>query len=265
MNRKPVIYLTLPLAALVIACSLVAIFTPDLYKKETLNWQVQSYGQDLVDLILVVPVLLFTAIAGRNSSRAFLVWGGAVFYLTYTFILYCFDVHFNSLFMIYCFALGLSFYSCLYFASQKDSFQMTDVPHRLRRVTGIYFLVIALIFYFLWISERLPAIFAGTIPASLEEAGLFTNGVQVLDLAIVLPGIFLTGILLLKKRKAGYYLAPVILVFFILMNLTIAGLMLLLHSRGENANLGVAAIMLLLALCSGVLLWRWLKSDVFFS
>src|SRR5262245_26042156 len=119
MKRKTLSF-SLPLAAVVIACSLAGMLTPGFYEKETPNWQAQSYGQDLVDLFLIVPALLVTAVAGRKNEKSFLVWGGVVLYVAYTFVLYCFDVHFNSLFFFYCIALGLSFYACLYFALQKD-------------------------------------------------------------------------------------------------------------------------------------------------
>jgi hypothetical protein len=258
MKRKHVLFLSLPLAALIIGCSLTGILTPGFYGRETPNWQAQSNGQDLVDLILIVPALLVTAIASRRNEKAFLLWGGVMLYVAYTFVLYCFEVHFNSLFFFYCLALGLSIYGCIYFALQKDKL-IIPVSDRLRRSTGIYFLVIAAVFYMLWLSEVLPASFSGKVPASVEEAGLFTNGVQVLDLAIVLPGIFLSGILLLKKNEAGYFLAPAILSFFILMDLTIAALVVLMYRNGLTANPSVAIGMIVLSGFSSLLLASWLK------
>ena len=129
----------------------------------------------------------------------------------------------------------------------------------MRRMTGIYFIVVAVVFYLLWLSEILPANFAGTVPKSIEEAGLFTNGVHVLDLSVVLPGIFITGYLVMKKNPMGMYLAPAVLAFFILMNLTIATLMFFLAYRGLAANPGVAAIMVFLALFSSYLLVQFMK------
>jgi hypothetical protein len=141
--NKPILILSLPLAALIIIVSCVGLLTPDFYSKETLNWQAQSLWQDMIDLFLLVPCLLITSIlAYRNNKAATLLWGGVVLYLTYTFALYCFDIHFNKLFVIYCLCLGLSFYSLMYFLFTKyaetrnENFENKSVI----RVIGIYFI-----------------------------------------------------------------------------------------------------------------------------
>src|SRR5450631_1289659 len=106
------IILTMLLTAFTVIASCVGLFTPSFYSTETLNWQAQSVSQDFIDLVLIAPCLLITSIlARRNNKIAILIWGGVLLYLTYTFVIYCFDIHFNKLFILYCFCLGLSFYS----------------------------------------------------------------------------------------------------------------------------------------------------------
>ncbi|HEY5690672.1 MAG TPA: hypothetical protein VIS49_04365 [Cyclobacteriaceae bacterium] len=113
---KVILTLSLPLAVLIILVSCAALIIPDLYSAETVNWQSQTIGQDLVDLILVAPILLVTSIfVARNEKIVMLVWGGILLYIIYTYLLYCFEVHFNRLFIIYCICLGLSFYAFIYF------------------------------------------------------------------------------------------------------------------------------------------------------
>ena len=114
--RKNIIALSLPLCVLIIIVSCVGLLTPDFYSKETLNWQTQSIGQDMIDLFLMTPCLVITSILScKKNKPAIMILGGVVLYLTYTFVIYCFDIHFNKLFIIYCLALGFSFYSILYF------------------------------------------------------------------------------------------------------------------------------------------------------
>ncbi len=257
-HDKIVLLLSFPLAALVIAASCVGLFTPDFYAAETLNWQAQSVGQDLIDLVLITPCLLITSIlAYRNYRAAFLMWGGVVLYLTYTFVLYCFDVHFNELFIVYCLCLGLSFYSLVYFLftqSKQNIIYAGGEPAT--RVIGIYFIIIAMLFYFLWLAEVVPASIQNTIPKSVAEAGLFTNGVQVLDLAIILPAIFITGIFLLKRISLGFILAPIILTFFILMDITIGALAVVMKVKGVEVDLMLTVIMSVLTLVSvSFLIW----------
>jgi len=57
-------------------------------------------------------------------------------------------------------------------------------------------------------AEIVPALIYNTIPNSVVETGLITNAVHVIDLSIVLPGIFITGISLLLGKSSGFILAP---------------------------------------------------------
>ena len=64
----------------------------------------------------------------------------------------------------------------------------------------------------LWLSEIVPPTFEGTFPDSLTEAGLRVNPVYVLDLAVLLPSLIVTGAFLMRGRPWGWVLAPVQLV-----------------------------------------------------
>lgn len=263
MQNKTILLLSIPLAVLVIIVSSVGLFTPDFYSAETLNWQAQSLGQDMIDLFLVVPCLVISSIlACRNKRSAKMIWGGVVLYLTYTFVIYCFDIHFNNLFILYCFCLGLSFYSLMYFLFTSYSERKNDILENILiiRTIGIYFIFISVVFYFLWLSEILPSIFHNTIPRSIKETGLPTNAVHVIDLSVFLPGIFLTGILLLKRRPFAYILTPVLLTFFVLMDITIGMLVVVVKMKGLGSNLFLTGVMSVLALVSIVLLIWYLKN-----
>src|SRR6266508_6428814 len=113
---KIILVLSVPLALLITAVSCIGIFTKDFYIKETFNWQAQCIGQYMVDIFVIAPALLLTAILAYKENRiAAFLWAGTILYILYTFIIYCFDIHFNQLFIIYCFILGLSFYSIFWF------------------------------------------------------------------------------------------------------------------------------------------------------
>ncbi|MBL7724690.1 MAG: hypothetical protein JNK27_11100 [Chitinophagaceae bacterium] len=254
-----VLWFSLPLAALVVFVSATGLSTPGFYAAETTNWQAQSAGQDLIDLFIVVPALLISAVfAYHKRKAAILVWGAVIAYLLYTFLIYCFAVHFNQLFIFYCFTLGLSFYSwCWFFFLQlsrpSPAVHFSAVPHR---IVGIYFIVIAALFYFLWMVEIIPAVVSGEVPKSVKETGLITNAVHVIDLSVFLPGLFIAGVLLLKRKIAGYMMEPVFLSFFVLMNITIGSLVLIMIKRGIEGNYSVAIIMGMLTIIStGLLVW----------
>lgn len=262
-NRKIIPALSLALSALLVYVSSAGFFDADFYIKETFNWQVQSMGQDMIDLFLIVPCLIVTSfLMYRNNKFPVAIWAGIMLYITYSFIIYCFDIHFNSLFLVYCLCLGLSFYSFVYilFTQCREYISYPFGKNAVVRFTGIYFIVIALLFYFLWLAEIVPAIIQKSIPKSLIETGLFTNGVHVIDLSVFLPGVFIAGILLLKKIPLGIVLAPVLLTFFVFMDITIAFLVVVMKMKGLVNNITIAVVMAVLACTSLLLLLLFLKA-----
>jgi hypothetical protein len=201
-------------------------------------------------------------ISYRGKSFAKALWGGVMLYLIYTFLIYTFGVHFNSLFIIYCFILGLSFYSFIHFLTRqnKEPIAIEFKKSLPVKVVGIYFLIIASLFYLLWLSEIIPAALQNTIPKSLIEIGLFTNPVHVIDLSLFLPGLFITGVLVLRKKRMGLLLVPVMLTFFILMDISIAFLAIMLAMRGFESNAAITVVMMTLALFSLILLIWYLRN-----
>jgi len=262
-NSNKILYLSLPLAALIIIASISGLSTEGFYSTETLNWQAQSLGQDAIDLFVITPALIITAIfITRKNKTAFFVWSGINIYLIYTFVIYCFDLHFNSLFIVYCLILGLSFYSVLYFLFsqihkqvEKEIFNKTVV-----KIIAVYLLIISVLFYFLWLSEIIPAIIHHQTPKSLVETGLLTNPIQVIDLSVILPGLFLIFIFLMQKRPVGLLLLPGALVFCILMDITIGWLIIAMKIKGLEVDYLIAVIMGILAVLNIVLLiWYFRK------
>jgi len=256
LHRKTIIGTSLLIGALVALISLVGIYAPDFYSRETSNWQIQAAAQDIIDLVMVVPALMVAALLTfSNKKAASALWSGVLLYLVYTLAIYCFDVHFNSLFPVYCLLFGIVGYAFLYslLGIIQESIEPTGLVFK---IIGLYFIVVSVLFYLLWLSEIIPAAWMNTVPQSLVEVGLPTNPVHVLDLAFVLPGIFVVGLLILKKRPIGITLAPVVLTFFILMDITIAAIMVMMVRNGFEGSYAIAIFMALLAILSlGLLTW----------
>jgi hypothetical protein len=259
-SQKPTLYLSIPLVIGVVAASVYGLLHDDFYLRETPNWALQSRVQDIIDLALISPVLFFSSIlAYRGKRMAMLIWGGTNLYLVYTFAIYCFSVHFNAMFLVYVACLGLAFYSMLYFAYRMVTTYPKPNMHnaKLTRITGGFFVLIAVIFYLLWLSTVVADLRYADVPESLVDTGLFTNPVHVIDLAIILPGIFITGWLLWKDKVAGYMLGPVILSFFVLMNLTIALLHAMMLQNEMTANAVLVYVMVGLSIGSLLLLQQF--------
>jgi hypothetical protein len=254
--RIPMLAAVFPLALLIAIASLVGILVPSTYARETTSWAAQAVGQDWVDLVLAAPWLVITAVAARRGSRAgVLLLGGGLLYAVYELVIYAFAVHFNQLFLLYCAALGLAVYALAGLLWRLGSEKLTDwfagVP---RRAAGTLLIVVGVGFGLLWLGEIVPALATGTVPASLAEAGVPSNPVHAIDLSIILPAHVMAGVLLLRRRPFGYAAAPILLSFGVLMALSIAGMMVVMHRRGVGANLAVVGAMATLAIASTVLL-----------
>lgn len=259
-KEKDVWRISLLLSVLIAAVSITGISNPGIYNAETHDWKMQAMGQDYIDLFLVVPVLLFTGFfVYRKARDAFLVWGGVIIYILYTFIIYCFSVHFNTLFVVYCLILGISFYKFLWFLYIISSAEVPEImlPAGFMKFTGIYFIVLAILFYFLWLSEILPALIYNKIPENLTETGLVTNPVHVIDLSVMLPAMFLTGFFILKGKQVAIRMVPAFLIFFILMDITIAVLNIYMTADKDIQGFAVAVAMIVLAVFSGILLYMF--------
>ncbi|MFT9057597.1 MAG: hypothetical protein ABF449_13510 [Ethanoligenens sp.] len=234
------LYFTLPVVLLILLCSGIGILKPDFYKRETTDWLAQCVGQDFSNVFFIAPFLLITSFLSAKGSRiARILWAGAMIANIYSYVLYCFAVHFNELFHFYCIILGLSVYSFLVFCAKHSSlnFKAWFEQKVSVKAVGIFLLVIAAVFYFLWLSQTLPAAITGRVPASIISDALLTNPIHVLDYSFFLPLMVIAGVLLLRENCLGYFLAPMMLVFGLITNVNIISLTLVTMAKSGTNGL----------------------------
>jgi len=268
IKEPTILLISVPLALLTAWVSGAGVFIASTYQRETPGYAAQGIGQDAVNLFLVVPFLVLSAFGAWRGSKAWLLaWGGSLFYLAYSYAIYAFALHFNSLFLGYCAVLGLSVYGLIFCSTRVN--RVGFVPglraSLLNTVVAVYFFVIAALFAFLWLGEILPAVFSGTTPASIVASGLLTNPVHVLDLSVCLPAFVLVGVLLLKGQKAGVAWAPAVLVFSIAMAAAIAGMTVVMDQKGLPSDPLVFGIFVGVAGISAVLLVLFFRFHKFHS
>ena len=229
------------------------MLTDGFYANETFNWQIQALGQDEIDLFIITPVLLVTGLNfSKNNQAPVLLWAGTLLYIIYTFLIYCFDVHFNYLFPVYCLILSISFYSFVWFVYGQIRYpaKFQAKGTRYQTTTGIYLVVLSVVFYLLWFSEIFRAITRDTIPDSVAKSGLPTNPVHVIDISVILPAMFITGVLTLKGKRMALLLANLLLCFFILMDVTIAWLAIKMNQAAITPGPWLTIAMAVLAFIS---------------
>src|SRR5947209_2552575 len=105
------LWLSVLVAFLVLIASSAGLFLKSTYARETTSYAIQSVGQDIENIVAAAALLITVYFVSKGSLKAFLVWTGVLLALIYSYVIYAFAVHFNSLFLVYVAILGLSFYT----------------------------------------------------------------------------------------------------------------------------------------------------------
>jgi hypothetical protein len=188
--------------------------------------------------------------ASRGSTRAYLVWMGLLVYSAYTYAIYTFAVHFGPLFLLWVAVLGLSAYALTGAIATLDAAATThEIAGGGERLASRLLIVVGAVFALLWLSEIVPSMTSGDAPRALEDVGLLTNPVHVLDLALFLPALITGGVLLARRRPLGYLIAPVLLVATFFLAVGIVSLTVVTAARGIDSapvvGVAVAALALM--------------------
>lgn len=252
---KIALWLSIIDAFLVLLASASGILFKSIYARETLSWALQGIAQDIVNLIAVVVLCIAAYFVNKGSIQAFLVWSGVLLYLLYAYSIYAFDVHFNSLFLVYVAILGLSFYALVDGVIQMhfNDLQASFSANPLARVVSVFFLILGIVFCLLWLREDVTALVTGVIPPSVTEANLPTNPVHILDVGLYLPAMLITAVLLWRKKLLGFLLAGPLLVFSALMGTAILSIFLVTGSQGMPTSVGIEVFFALIIVISLVL------------
>lgn len=242
-----------PIALLVIGAACAGLFVPAIYARETASWTAQGLGQDWIDLVIAGPALAVAALVSlRGGHRARLITAGLLLYTSYSFAIYAFAVHFNALFLVYCAVLGGATFALI--AMVRDL--LGEAPagwleaHAPVRMTAVTLYVIAALFGVLWLAQIVPALLAGVDPPGLHDTGLVVNPVHVLDLALVLPAMVVVATAVWRGHALGIVLAPILLVFGVMMAIAIAGIVLAMYLRGLALDVVPAIAMAVVSLVS---------------
>ncbi len=261
------LWLTIPIALLLTVAAGGGVFITGLYR-DAPYFVAQAVGQDLISLAIVLPTLIVTAIlANRGSPSARLVWLGGLVYLVYSYVIAAFDVKFNPLFLVYVALLGCSLYALIGGLVTADMAEIKAcfAEKTPIKMVSIYLAVLAVLFYFLWLSETVPALVAGRIPQSLQDNGTPTNAVHVLDMAWILPAFGIAAVSLWRKQALGYTLAGAMLSYVVLLISAILSMVVFMIRDGHPVAVPQVVIFgTLFAISLGMLIWymKGLKSPL---
>lgn len=190
-----------------------------IYRHMSADVAVQGIGQDYVTLFLAVPALAVSYFLARSGSlRWRLLLGGVLGYFLVTYLFYLVMGTFNELFLLYALLLGCSFFAFARVLLNVDLSGLcrTVGSGKTARFGGGFLIVNSFLIGLLWLSVVLPPLLDGSLyPTEVQH--YTTLVVQGLDLGLLLPLSFASGLLLRRGSPLGFLLGPVYLVFLSLL------------------------------------------------
>lgn len=262
-DNKILLYLTILIVILVATCSSIGIWHEQVYSMETVGSLSQCIGQDISNLFIISPILLISGFySSKGNKIAKIIWIGTMMINVYTYVIYCFAVNFNFLFHVYCVILGLSIYSSIIFFIKNinEDFKNWFTQKVPTKTIGIFLFLVAFMFTVLWLSDSLPAVLTNTVPEKIIKDNLITNPVQVLDFSFYLPLMFISSVMIIKKKALGYLFAPMMLVFIILTNVNIISLTVVTMQKTSSNSISMIIVFGIFAFISIGILYLFLKN-----
>jgi len=182
-----------------------------LYQYDTVSSVAQMQGNDLVTLVVGLPLLVLSGwLANRGSLRGKLLLTGTLGFFLYTYMSMSMLTAFNQLFLVYVVLFSSSLFA---FILSMMSFDLKNLPQHFSPslprgwIAGLMFLVAAFL-SLAWIGRIVPPLLQNQTPA-LENTS--TLVIQAMDLGLIVPLAVLSGITLLKSSPWGYLLSSVTL------------------------------------------------------
>ena len=195
------------------------IYGQGLYRYDSLFAAAGYKGQDAVTLVLGIPLLVLCIVLYRRGSlRGGWLLMGMLAYFLYVYASMALGAAYNSLFLVYIalfsaslFAFVLAFTSIdLQTVSARFS---TRLPHR---AIAIFLFVSGLLTLFVWLEPLVGVLVRGQPPKLLAASTTIIT--DVLDLGIIVPALFLSGALVLRRDPRGYQIAfPLFVIIVILL------------------------------------------------
>lgn len=219
-----------------------------LYYYDTVSMATQQQGNDLVTLLVGLPLLgISTWLAFRGSLRGRLLLTGTLGFFLYTYMSMSMLTAYNALFLVYVALFSLSLYAfflCMLSFDLQDLQEhfSTHLPHGW--IAGLLFLVGGFLLL-AWLGRVIPPLLQGQTPV-LENTT--TLVIQAMDLGLIVPLAILSGILLLRRSPWGYLLASVVLLKGVTLGLAVSTMSVLMALRGTPENLSLMVPFLLITL-----------------
>lgn len=190
----------------------VSIYGKGLYKNDSISIVAQGKAQDIVTLILGIPLLTISLYLTRKGLlKGRLLLTGTLGYFLYTYMSYTFLWMYNSLFLMYVMLMSASFFAFILSIMSIDIKKLSLAFNEKLSVkfVGWFQIFLAVFIGLLWLGKIVSSLVSGTMPTGLEH--YTTLVIQGMDLGFIVPTAVLSGILIIKRNYYGYLLSSVII------------------------------------------------------
>jgi len=230
-----------------------------LYTWDTVSSAAQMQANDLVMLVLGLPLLAFSYwLALRGSLRGHLLMTGTLGFILYTYITMCFGAAYNPFFLVYVALFSTSLFAFIF---SMMSFNIESLPEHFTK--NIPHKAIAVLLFFTaafltlaWLGRIAPTILEDQIPALENTTSMF---IQAMDLGIIVPFSVIAGVLLLRRTAWGYLLSAVGLMKFLTMGAAVSLMGLNMARVGASISLIELVVFPIIALTNLLMVIFMLK------
>ncbi len=184
-------------AATMATASAVGVFATDWLYRDNALITATFRGQDMVTLVVAVPLLLVGLVLEmRGSPRGRVLWLGMLFYSMYAYLFYAVAAAFNQFFLLYVATFGLPLYALLFSVPAVDATRLgSAMSGRVARVVAItYTSVVAAGLGLLWVGISLSYLATEDVPQPIVDSGHPTGVVFAVDLVFIVPPMLLAAI-----------------------------------------------------------------------
>lgn len=187
--------------------AVASIANRNLYAGET-AWGREAFrGGDVVTLVVAVPVLVLALLSVRRGSlRAQTVWIGALFYFFYTYAYAVFGSTFNDAFLLHIAVFSVSMFAiaCALLTVDVGAVAAAFARNGMAKAVGIFLVIVGIGQGGLWLFIVGRNAVNGEVLPDVPVSG--QHLVFALDLALLVPMLLVSGVLLARRRPSGFLL-----------------------------------------------------------
>lgn len=168
-------------------------------------------GNDLVTLLVAVPVIGIAALLSGRSPRAFLVTLGSLAYALYGYLFYLFGAASNALFLVYVGIVASATLGLIAGLTSRAVHHVIEAAESYGpgKLTGGAVLVVSATLGLFWSVVTATTAIRGTVPEMVARTAHPTNVTGALDLWLVVTFGVLDGTCLVRGRPWGYVVSAI--------------------------------------------------------